>query len=282
MFDIDRYAPKKKNEVNFPTAEKYNIGISLYIHNILCQFFPNSFKNEKDAYDFLIAFCEKANALNENKNIYKQIELYNICLDINVDLLSGLKIVNNHYYNNSSLATSFTFFEPDNIKNENLKNEIKNLYKENFDFLESIGFLHKWSNGNLGPLKMRIEATPWGIDYLLPYWADYSQIEAHIRQNKLNYGLPTLEVINLLRVTEAYHFSDEKCKQIEQDFKQKLEYKLTNFEINWQEKSVKLANKFITVNLKVDYCYPASLLTTPYGNIRYYNIFHSSDSISSY
>ena len=181
--ELERIRKRIAKNKEFPTSEKITFTIYPHIPNILLLFFPNSFKDDKEAYDYYIKFCQKAKDLGEDEKIYKEEKLLKdgITIEIELDMLSGMKKVWNYTNNNSNMPTSFSFFNYEDIKSKDLKQEIFKLYLENWDYLEEIGMCYTWSYGDKYIGYQRIDIMPYGLDYFL-FTTDYDTFQFWVKQ----------------------------------------------------------------------------------------------------
>ena len=148
-----KYYEKDNVLKNAPTSKNIDITIDFRYWKLLLFLFPNSFKNEREAYDFYENFCEKAKNFGENEEVYKLPK--HIWLNYKVDMLSGLVVTWNSLTKDPERHFNF-YLLPDEdlwphvkIKNEVLKNEILQLYENNYEHLNKLGVADKFTNGSI-------------------------------------------------------------------------------------------------------------------------------------
>ena len=249
------FETEDKNKLFFPTSEEIDIYVRVNIHNLLLYFFPNSFKTENEAYEYYKNFCEKAKKLGEDEEIYKAFDLYS-------GFFINIKLIWNDYYKNSyNTCVSFKFFSFTEIKSEELKNEIKQLYLENIEFLDSIGFCAQYSWGDLS-VNSRVEICPDGVDFKLPNEViDFHSFKYYMNTHKDIFKLPTNSILEILRVIKTHNLSLEDCRSLENKIKENINGNIFKCEIDFENSSAEIANKFMSVSLNTKYFYPADTVT---------------------
>ena len=244
--------------ISSPTSEKIYITISPAIGEILMYFFPNSFKNIKEAESYYLNFCRNAKALGEEKCIYEIQD--SLILQINIDHLSGLYTVYNCTNNTLSSCLEFNFFNYRGFKNPELKEKFKKLCDDNEESLKSICHLagsdQIWTPGNLYFLPNGIKC----FGYLSP----------EEKPSRIPFG----DILDILRIAKTYGLRNtddkEKITKLEQDRlylegNQDIKYK-----IDYKDLSAEISNKFLKVYINTKYFYPSEsaypvLSGTDYG-----------------
>ena len=254
-----------------PTSEEINISIDFYYWNLLLYLFPNTFSNDKEAYDFYQDFCKRAREVNENQDIYKIPE--HIWLNYKIDMLSGLIVTWNSYNSSPQANVHFSLLKFEDIKDENLKNEVIKLYEDNYEHLNKLGIANRFSNGNLYELTHFVVNTS-GI-YKNTYWAhDYCHDSFCWEKETRFFTLPIENVIVDLRKikTNQHALSDEQVEEIKNNIEK--EYADYKCKFNIEDYEVELQNQIFTAYVKTKYFYPADDTTLsfdepklPYKNI---------------
>ena len=245
----------KNNIIYYPTSEQVKVSISLDPGNILCYFFPNSFKDAKEALNYYIDFANSAEIIGEDEEIYKILYSYN--LDINIDILSG----NITFYNSTTKLfnpfISFNMFHYNKIKSTNLKSDIEKLLDKNHNFLEMTGLLKIFSSGKYIFVDS-LAVLPIGIFPNDIRIADYSESQAYWNENYNKFTLPVEDILNILRIARTYDFGDEKSIEIINNKKERLRklYPDVKYELNFEKYSARVSNNFMSVNIYVKYFYP--------------------------
>lgn len=255
----------------FPTSEKISITIYPQIHNILLCFFPNSFKNETEAYDYYKSFCQRARDLGEDEKIYKEENLLKdgIYIEIELDMISGMKRTWNYTNNNSNLPSSFTFFNYNYINNNELKQEVVQLYNDNWDFLTEIGMCYNWGDGRKEIGFQRIDIMPYGLDYLM-FVCDYNKFQFWISRNQNMFQLPVDDIICALRKNQTYYLKDNENKILKENIEKQNYKDVWRFEIDFEKNRAEMANKFINVFIDVQYYRPAEITSDDFDKPIYY------------
>lgn len=255
-----------ENEIlkNAPTAENIDITIDFNYWNLLLFLFPNSFKDNNEACDFYEQFCEKAKSLGEKEEVYKLPEL--IWLNYKVDMISGLVTTWNS--NTKSPETHFSFYllPYKQIKNAVLKKEIYQLYENNYEHLNKLGIMDKFSNNeffifthfvvnNEGLFKN----THWCYD-------DFCNDNYLWEKETKNFNLPTYSIIDFLRKikTNQHILSDEQILEYVKNIEKK--YSEFNCKIDIKNYVAELNNGIFNIYIKTKYYYPADDLIQPYEN----------------
>lgn len=282
--ELEKWRSKITENKHYPTAETISITIYPKIYNILLYFFPNSFKTDKEAYEYYEKFCERAEQLGEDETVFKCKKLLNngISININLNMLSGQKTVWNYFYNNDSLCTMFNFFSYDDLKNTDLKKEIEQLYRDNWDFLESIDMCYSFDSGYVS-VRNRLDITPYGLDYYLPNWSGFCKFQFWFGQNSDIFQLPTDSIICAFRECATYYLKEEECEVLENKIKSENYKDVIFHELDFAEKKAEISNKFIHVYIKIKYFSPAETITNIKTMREYYyiNPFYLDDYRSS-
>ena len=254
-----------ENEIlkNAPTAENIDITIDFNYWKLLLFLFPNSFKDNNEAWDFYEHFCEKAKSLGEKEEVYKLPKL--IWLNYKVDMISGLVTTWNS--NTKSPETHFSFYLLPYrfIKNAVLKKEIYQLYENNYEHLNKLGIMNKSSNidfifthfviNNEGLFKN----THWCYD-------DFCNDNYLWEKETKNFNLPTYSIIDFLRKikTNQHILSDEQILEYVKNIEKK--YSEFNCKIDIKNYVAELNNGIFNIYIKTKYYYPADDLIPPYEN----------------
>lgn len=265
---------KKENSISYFTAEKISIEVYPQIYNILLRFFPNSFKTDKEAFDYYESFCARAKSLGEDESIYKCGELLKdrFCIEINVDMLSGMQTISNSWNKNSNIPITFPFFAYDDIKNEELKKEVQQLYYENWEFLESIGMCYTRQSDGSRRISGHLEITPYGLDRI-SWCGDYNEFTHWFKGYKNEFQIPLNSMLCLLREYVSKEYLIENFDEVLQNDVTKIiqdNKDILRCDVNFQRKSIHIANKYVDVYASVDYFHKPEVLTNLSTNNKYY------------
>ncbi len=274
--ELKKYREEIMKKKLFPTSEVINFGIFVDIGELLLYFFPNSFKNREDAIKYYTNFCERAESLGEEQRIYKDKSLINNTIHVvmQIDMKSGQVNTWNYYHQNNCFGVTFHFFSLSQIKNEELKKDVQNLYRENLSFHESL---------KIGPLSGEVELyaepsaidiTPYGLDYHIPF-AEYDRFQFFIRNNKDLFLLPTNTIIETFREARTYYLEEDECKELEEQIKSKLSNNIEvclDFDYNHRSYNARIASKFMHVFINTEYSTPAEIVRNYNTGREYYDI----------
>lgn len=269
--ELEQIRKRIAKNKEFPTSEKITITICPKIYNILLYFFPNSFKDDKEAYDYYINFCQKAKDLGEDEKIYKEEKFLKegITIEIELDMLTGMKKVWNYANNNSNLPSSFTFFNYNDIKNSELKQEIAQLYDDNWDFLTGIGMCCGLEEARKLIGYERIDIMPYGLDYLM-FVCDYNKFQFWLGQKKDIFQLPVDDIICALRESQTYYLRSDENEKLKQKIEKQNYKDILNFEIDFEKNRAEIANKFLNIFINVEYYKPAEITSDVFDKPIYY------------
>lgn len=253
QLDTDK---KDDKIIYYPTAEHVNVSILLYSGVILYYLFPNSFKDANEAIEYYKKFSNRAKELGEDEQIYNIPYTYN--LDLSMDFLSGNII----FYNNTTKIFSafgtFNLFHYSNLKSNELKKDIEKLLKENIEHLKNTGLLYVVGSGkylfvhSLAVLPSGIYPWRWR-DY-----SDYHECNVYWEKNIKNFTLPFEEILTILRIVKTYDLSIDYDSEQISNIENKLlrDYPDIKYTLNYKNNSAKISNKFMTVDIKVNYFRP--------------------------
>lgn len=261
----------------FPTSETINFNIYLDIGELLLYFFPNSFKNADNAFEYYINYCEQARSLGEPQEVYKEKNIINegVHIKIQLDMKSGQKNIWNYYYQNDSFAVGFNFFNYDYIKNSELKDSITKLYLENRETLEKIGICYKFNNGEI-KFKSRLDITPFGLNHYVLMPA-YNTFNHWVGQNKDLFSLPTDNILCAFREARTYYLRENECKELGEMITMELSKNIKKCKLdfdynNFYKYRAEIANRFIEVFIDTEYTVPAEIITNPKTGREYFYI----------
>lgn len=244
---------------NAPTAESIDITIDFNYWNLLLFLFPNSFKNEREADDFYEKFCEKAKSAHEDEIVYKLPET--IWLNYKIDMVSGLVTTWNS--NTRSPETHFPFYllPYKKIKNTVLKKEIYQLYENNYEHLNKLGIMDKFSNNEIFTLTHFVvnheglfKNTHWCYD-------DFCNDNHLWEKETKNFNLPTDSIIDFLRKikTNQHLLSEDEILKFVQDVE--IKYSDYDCKIDIKNFEAQLKGNILDVYIKTKYYYPADEIT---------------------
>lgn len=243
-----------KKSLRHPTAESISYTLQFDVGQFLFYLFPNTFANKQEAENYYVQFCKKAEEYREDSKLYQPIWANGL---VKVDLLSNMKLYFNFTLQDLSCGFEFKLFTPNNVKNEKLKNEIKQIYNENIEHLQKIHFLPNRSDLNCAiSLIDSIWITPSGIE-----WTNWNGI----LYEREYLGFPTNIFLKLLRINEVYNLDKVEKKELLKKFKKWHKKRPYKFKLNFKENSLQLDNKFIRVNFYIKYDYAEELDDFPYG-----------------
>ena len=247
---------------NAPTAENIDITIDFNYWKLLLFLFPSSFKSDNEACDFYEKFCEKAKSAHEDEIAYKLPET--IWLNYKIDMVSGLVTTWNSKTRSPETHFPFYLLPYKKIKNTVLKKEIYQLYENNYEHLNKLGIMDKFSNNEIFTLTHFVvnheglfKNTHWCYD-------DFCNDNYLWEKETKNFNLPTDSIIDFLRKikTNQHLLSDEQIlehvKNIEKkygEFNCKIDIK--NYEVEWN-------NGIFDIYIKTKYYYPAEDVILPY------------------
>ena len=208
------------------TSKEINVTFQLYIWNILLYFFPNSFKNEEEAYNYYKTFLDKAKRLGEDETIWRDYSK-EITFTVNIDLLSGNKTYWNWFYKNPNEKVCFPFFSSMQIKDKELKEEVKKLYYDNYEHLNKDlhGYACKYeARDELLSDGVGLCITYLGFDFWRPF---YSEFESWAERENL-FALPIENIIYYLQDIANGKATEEGLLKKFEEYKDG--YKLTKIE----------------------------------------------------
>lgn len=243
---------------NAPTAESVEIVINFNYWNLLLFLFPNNFKNSGEAYNFYKNFCEKVKSAREDEEIYKLPE--KIRLICKVDMNSGLVVIWNSLTKGPERHFNFYLLSHEKIKNEVLKNEILQLYENNYEHLNKLGIVDKFTNGSIMVFNHFV-ITSCGL-FKNTYWApDYSEDNCIWEKETKDFFLPTDFIIDFFRKikTNQHLLSEDEILKFVQDVEKK--YSDYDCKIDIKNFEAQLKGNILDVYIKTKYYYPAEDIT---------------------
>lgn len=241
-----------------PTAEKIFFSVSFNPGSFLYYLFPNSFKDLEDAHTFYNHFILAAKLEKEDPSLYTDSTYFNGTITINH--LSGEVLYWNDKNKNSNIWMDFNFPAPKRIKNEYLKSEITEIYKNNFDHLQKIGIIGKYEDYksffNNPIVGNSVYFSPYKISWIdrNKFW-DYST----------DISFPLSSICKILRINAAYDLSKNEKKRLIKTFSKthkKREYK---YKLNFKESSAEFDNRFMYVYISTEYFYPPNIEDFSFG-----------------
>lgn len=241
------------------TSKEINVTFQLYIWNILLFFFPNSFSNEEEAYNYYKTFLEKAKRLGEDEAIWRDYSK-EITFTVNIDLLSGNKTYWNWFYKIPNEKVCFPFFSSMEIKDKELKEEVKKLYYDNYEHLNKDlhGYARKYEERDeLLSDGVGLCITYLGFDFWRPF---YSEFESWAERENL-FALPIESIIYYLHDIANGKATEEGLLKEFEEYKNS--YKLTKIEKpEYEEKALAeggniiVENKYIRAYISVKHNFP--------------------------
>ena len=241
------------------TSKEINVTFQLYVWNILLYFFPNSFSNEEEAYNYYKTFLEKAKRLEEDEAIWCDYSK-EIAFTVTIDLLSGSKTSWNWFYKIPNEVVYFPFFSCEDIKNRELKEEVIKLYTNNLEHLTKKlhGFIHTWSDSDkIMSTDKRLAIKYLGFDFSRPYYSEFE----HWAQSEHLFALPIESIIYYLQDIANEKATEESLIKKFEEYKN--DYNLTKIEKpEYEEKplteggSIIVENKYIRAYISVKHNFP--------------------------
>lgn len=239
--------------LNIATSEEIEINIDFNYCNLLMYLFPKTFFSEKEANDFYEEFCRKAKEFNEAENVYKLPE--NIRLTYKIDMISNLVYTWNSYNKSPETNIYFWILPFEEIKNENLKNEIKLMYEENFEHLKNLEAASKFSNGNIYSTTNFV-VNIRGIFKSTNLTPDFKENNSLWNKETDNFYLPIETIIDNFRKIETNKSMvvQSELSKIKNNLEKK--YESYKFEINFDEYEAHLKNEMFSAIISTKYFYP--------------------------
>lgn len=241
-----------------PTAEKISYTVQFNIGQFLLYLFPNTFYSQKEAEEYYISFIKKAKDFKEDEQFYSQKIWHDGT--IYIDLLSNMRLYWNRTLKTLDYGINFKLFTPYNIKNENLRNEIKLLYDENFEHLKKINFLPQ--NGNITD---KITFFSCQAIWITPKQIRYCKYNKYGLLDKQSLYFPLCTFLKLLRINSSYDLTREERKEIVKKFKKLNKKRPYKFKLNFKENYLQIQNKFLCVDVWTEYYYPEKADDIFYG-----------------
>lgn len=241
------------------TSKNIDLTYYLRVDKILLYFFPTSFVDENEAFDYYKNFLKKAKELGEDDKIYKDY-LTLIRITTNIDLLSGNIIYWNWFNNLPVNEICFPFFSYNDIKNQELKEEIEKIYLDNYNHLNKIlhGYVTKFSNGQIiVPNGLKLDNYGFNFDTFLCHYDEFCHwaMQEKIFQTPISSIIYDLEKVANSEMTEI-----EFIKKFDY---YKNEYKLSKIEKPEYEKeklinggNIHIESEFLIIDLSIKHNFP--------------------------
>lgn len=221
--------------------------------------FPNTFKDEREAYDFYKEFCAKAKSAREDSLVYELPQ--NIWLNYKIDMISGLVTTWNSQGKSPETNFNFYLLPYKEIKNGVLKDEILKIYEDNYEHLNKLGIADKLTNEKLLTFEHFVldhsglyKNTHWRYD-------DFFNDNYCWEKETKNYYLPTESIIDFLRKlkTNQHLLSANEIEEIVNNAEKK--YSEFNCKIDINNFEAELSNDIMWISIKTKYFYPAENIT---------------------
>lgn len=252
------YPSNKERYCIHPTAEKIFFSVSFNPGSFLYYLFPNSFKDLEDAHTFYNHFILAAKLEKEDPSLYTDSTYFDGTITINH--LSGEVLYWNDENKNSNICMDFNFPAPKRIKNEYLKSEITEIYKNNFNHLQKIGIIGKYEDFesffNNPIVGNSVYFSPYKIS-----WIDRNKFW----DNSTDISFPLSSICKILRINAAYDLSKQEQKLLIKKFTKLYKKRNYKYKLNFKKSTAEFNHKFMHVYISTEYFYPPSIEDFSFG-----------------